>query len=192
MRLVSSENEEREVGMAGSGSVCSSTLSEQAPGTKRGVSNSSVPSLAAAMSFKEPRVLQKEPVSRPPDAMETASSLAVSQSLESRLLRDRARSVLTDREGGGGIDKLAWSAWTSVRPASECLPFCASELLRTEENDEVREGAGPPWLFEFVSCWSGLSSLGGGVLPAGGVCGGSVCAMVNYEYRPPGAGDDSS
>lgn len=64
------------------------------------------------------------------------------------------------------MDKLAWSAWTSVMPASECLLFCASELLRTEENDEVREVASPPCLYELESCWSGVSSLGTAEFPA--------------------------
>lgn len=77
MRLLSSENEEREEGMAGSGRICSSTLSDQAPGTKRGVSNSSVLSLAVALSFSE-FVLRKEPVSRAPDRGGATSSFTVS------------------------------------------------------------------------------------------------------------------
>lgn len=77
IRLLSSEKEEREEGMAGSGRICSSTLSDQAPGTKRGVSNSSVLSLAVALSFSE-FVLRKEPVSRAADRVEATSSFTVS------------------------------------------------------------------------------------------------------------------
>lgn len=84
MRLLSSDKEEREDGMAGSGRVCSSTLSDQAPGTKRGVSKSSVLSLAAAASFKD-FVLRKGRFSMAPDLMEAASSLGVLKLLESRL-----------------------------------------------------------------------------------------------------------
>lgn len=76
MRLLSSENEEREDGIAGSGRVCSSTLSDEAPGTNRGVSKSSVLLLAAAASFKE-LALRKEPVSIALDLVEAASSLTV-------------------------------------------------------------------------------------------------------------------
>lgn len=73
IRLVSSEMDEREDGMAGSGRMCSSGLSKKAPGTKRGVLKSSVPSW-------------KEPVSGAADEMEAASSWPALEVLDSRLV----------------------------------------------------------------------------------------------------------
>lgn len=148
MRFLSvSEKDERDEGMLGPGGSRSWTLSVKAPGAIRGVSSSSVPSLATATSIKE---LAPDRVadSSPRDLREAASSLRTSELSESRLFWAREeRGFLAGREAGGGMDRLAWSAWISVIPGSACLPLWVKEELRTEEKDEVREAAGPPGVF---------------------------------------------
>lgn len=94
IRFVSfSEKEEREEGMAGSGSTCSSTFSGKGPGPKRGVSKSEEASPVARTSFRELE-LRREPWSAARDRMEAESSFQAS--CDSRLALEKdGRVVLT-------------------------------------------------------------------------------------------------